>query len=75
MSDTRCHYCGEPWGRDAIAADVEGESHAERVKRFQDLGCNAFRDGWDTPCGAPAPTPLADFMRSTRTAPAAEGEA
>jgi hypothetical protein len=59
----KCPFCDERWDRDFIWTDVEGDIHTERVKRFQELGCNAFRDGWDIPCGAPAPTPLADFMR------------
>ncbi len=60
----KCPYCGELWDRDFLWTDVEGDSHTDRVQRFGALGCNAFRDGWDLPCGSSAPTPLADFLQA-----------
>ena len=64
-NDLKCPYCGELWDRDFLWtwSNLSGGTIETQRRRFRDLGCNAFQDTSE-PCGAPAPTPLADFMQA-----------
>lgn len=45
--DIHCRHCGEPWDHDELH-EIEGwtgedMTYKQAVKRFKELGCNAFK--------------------------------
>ena len=45
--DIHCRYCGEPWDHDELhemeSWTGDDMSYKQAVKRFKELGCNAFK--------------------------------